>query len=751
MLHLRFRPLFFLLLATLLFGTAKAQPAAPLVVMNLAAHPDDEDGRTLTYYRHARNAVAYSVIFTRGEGGQNEIGPELYEALGAIRTEETERAARHLGTQVFFLNFYDFGYSKHAAEAFEKWGGRDAVTARLVYLIRKLKPDVLFTNHDTVTVGPRRQHGQHQAVGIAGYDAFTLAADPSYHPEQLAEDGVDLWQPKRLFWRLWRGRADGAYDVALPVGAVDPETGKPYYERAVAAIMEHASQGMGQFANRLRGDTTYFRLIRAATDAPLDPHDLAGNLPPNHAASPDLTYLIDSGRVPTLPDGALTTDHDVAVPGQSVSLRWEAALLPGRSVRWVLTGAVDTTLVLTGDAPGSARLRIAPDAVPTTPKKVYQYQRFLDHPPVVYALYREATDSLLAAGYLPLEVAPPVFVEAVDEVVRLRSGTNTIPIRARIFDPVTKRLTLDAAVTRDADGALIHEAHAALTPDATGHADADLTLDLPADLAHGDYTITLTALPDAAVRPPEPARTQLLGRVFEAAVAPGLRVGVVRSYDDTLEKALAELGVPYVMLDSLALADGNFGDLHTIVVDIRAYLVRPDLRAHNARLLEWVRRGGHLIVNYQKTFEWNPEYADPFDPNRKNPGDFSPYPIRLSRDRVTREDAPVTVLHPELPLFHAPNEITEATWDGWVQERGLYFPREYDPAYVELFEMNDPGEPPLRGSTLLARYGEGTYLYTALVWYRQLKRFHPGVYEMFANLVSLPLVDGRPATGSSGR
>ena len=135
---------------------------APLVVMNLAGHPDDEDGRTLTYYRRAKNAIAYSVIYTRGEGGQNEIGPELYEELGAIRTTETERAARILGTQTYYLNFNDFGYSKTARETFDLWGGEDLVTSRLVYLIRKLKPDVLFTNHDTLTPGPRRQHGQHQ-------------------------------------------------------------------------------------------------------------------------------------------------------------------------------------------------------------------------------------------------------------------------------------------------------------------------------------------------------------------------------------------------------------------------------------------------------------------------------------------------------------------------------------------------------------------------------------------------------------
>jgi len=147
--------------------------------MNLAAHPDDEDALTMAHYRHAHDAVVHSVIYTRGEGGQNEIGPELYAALGAIRTAETEAAARHLGTQVRFLNFDDFGYSKHASETFERWGGEDEVTGRLVYLIRKLKPDVLFTNHDTLTVGPRTQHGHHQAVGISAYRAMQLAADPA--------------------------------------------------------------------------------------------------------------------------------------------------------------------------------------------------------------------------------------------------------------------------------------------------------------------------------------------------------------------------------------------------------------------------------------------------------------------------------------------------------------------------------------------------------------------------------------------
>ncbi len=739
-----------LVLTLLCAGSAWAQETPSLVVMNLAAHPDDEDGSTLAYYRKAKDAVAYSVIFTRGEGGQNEIGPELYEALGAIRTDETERAARHLGTQVQFLNYYDFGYSKEAAEAFEMWGGREAVTARLVYLIRKLKPDVLFTNHDTVTVGERRQHGQHQAVGISAYDAFALAADPAFHPEQLAEPGVDLWQPRRLFLRLWFWNEDVPHDVAVPVGALNPATGEPYTAAAADALIEHASQGMGQWAERIRAiEENRFKLLRTATDAPLDPSDLAGNLATNDAATPDLSYLIDAGRVPALPEGTYALDADAAVPGQSVRLTWEAPKLPARRLRWRFTGAVDTTLHLSDTTPGRATLLVAAGAKPSEPKAVYQYERFTNHPPVTYALYDAATDDLLAAGYLPLEVAPPLFVEAnAGDVMRLRPGKNALPVRVQVFDPAAKRITLNAAVSRDADRTVIVSTQADVEVNGEGEIDRTLDLDLPAGLAPGTYTVSVTALGAPATRTPQPAVDHLPARVFSVKVPEGLRVGVVESYDNTLSQALGELGIKAVLLDSLALAEGSFNDLQTIVIDIRAYLVRPGLRAHNDRLLDWVQGGGHLVVNYQKTFEWNPQYDDPFVAGQKNPEGFAPYPLTLGRDRVTREDAPVKVLlPPDHPLLTWPNNLDATVWDGWVQERGLYFPESYDEQYQELFCMSDPAEAPLCSSTLLAEVGAGTYLYTALVWYRQLKAFSPGAYAFFANLMSLPLADA----SASGR
>ncbi|HEX7071857.1 MAG TPA: PIG-L family deacetylase [Rhodothermales bacterium] len=709
-----------------------ADDAGTLVVMNLAAHPDDEDGRTLAYYRWARDARAYSVIYTRGEGGQNEIGPELYDELGAIRTRETERAARILGTQVFFLNFEDFGFSRTADEAFERWGGRDSVTARITYLIRKLKPDVLFTNHDTLSVGPGRQHGHHQAVGISAYDAFALAADPTYHPEQLEEEGVDLWQPKRLFLRHWN--QPGGYAVAVPVGDMDA-SGRSYADMAGDALREHASQGMDRFGGRFDAPATYFTLLRQSEDAPpIGDTDLAAGIVPTANRPASLRYLIDSRRIDMLPEGAISLSDSVGVPGGTVRVQFDVAKLPTLPVRIRFSGAIDTALTLTPNAPSAANLRLEPDAIPNRPHARYQYERFLSSPPVAYEVLALPGGVRTHGGYLPLDVAPALVVDAPVDVIRLDDASADVPIDLTVWDAGLGDLTLRVAVVDPERRDVLGEQYDTYSFDARTSLRDTVHVRVPAALPEGEYGVMVTA---SASEQSQTLHHALRARSVDVRAPRGLRVGVVESYDNALSTALADLGVELVLLDSMALAEGDLDDLHTIVIDMRAYLVRPDLRAYNDRLLAWVERGGHLVVNYHKTFDWNASYA--------------PYPIELSRARVTREDAPVRVLQPDHVLFHEPNELREGDWDGWVQERGLYFPANYDSRYTELFALNDPDEPEQRGSTLLAQYGEGTYLYTALVWYRQLKEYHPGAFRLFANMISLPATDGRVDLGLSAR
>ena len=215
-------------------------------------------------------------------------------------------------------------------------------------------------------------------------------------------------------------------------------------------------------------------------------------------------------------------------------------------------------------------------------------------------------------------------------------------------------------------------------------------------------------------------------RVLDATVAP-VHVGYVEGVGDEVAEAIAQLGVPLTFLDEAALAEGDLSVFDTIVLGVRAYLARPDLRTHNRRLLDYVAGGGTLLVQYNK-FEFNA-------------GPWGPYPISVGRGRVTDEDAPMRVLMPDHPAFTGPNRIDDSDWAGWVQERGLYFLAPGgDPAYRDLLASEDPFEynaGEKRGILVEARHGEGRWLYLGLGLWRQLPAGTPGAYRLLANLLSL--------------
>lgn len=228
-----------------------------LSLMCVATHPDDEDGATLTYYRKKFGYKTYALIATRGEGGQNEIGSELYEELGVLRTDEMGRASAHTGADLHFLDYPEFGFSKSADEAFEVWG-KEETLRRMVRKIRELRPDVIITHH-----GETGGHGHHQAVGRALMISFDMAADPKAFPEQLAE-GLEPWQAARLYHRSFSGGGSGS--VLVPFSELDPARGMSYARIAANALGEHATQGMGFFIDRFltsRSSSTY-KLMKEA-------------------------------------------------------------------------------------------------------------------------------------------------------------------------------------------------------------------------------------------------------------------------------------------------------------------------------------------------------------------------------------------------------------------------------------------------------------------------------------------------------
>jgi len=754
----------------------------PSVLVALSAHPDDEDGSTLAYYRMKHGVRTYSVFFSRGEGGQNEIGPELYKELGVLRTRETEEAARMLDTEVFFLNFIDFGYSKTATETFQFWGGRNAVLQRLVYMIRKLKPDVIMMNHN-----PIDGHGNHQAVAIAAIEAFDAAADPTFAPEQFQEQGIEPWQVKKLFWRAQRftGERREPVDVVNPVGELDTLRQKSYQQIALEALSQHKSQGMDRFA-LLRevnpAAKTMYRLIRSASRFANDTTNFFGGIEPLRDAlklrsagakllelSRNLiqasqtaerselfatlrTALADSDvksylemvdaqtqgkcagtyppvhcriarqwnqtiqRLAKLLTGIevkVSVSDSIVVAGQQFTVR-VLDIIPKR-YRGTLSFGIRVPKTWNVDSyEGGYKVTVPWNAETTLPLTEGIYKSYQSAPLVTVLSSTADRPPFILESPVLIEVAPRQMLSVEPKITRLREGGNEFTFKVRNYfnNKTAGRIQVelpDGWAATPADFIIEKE---------DGEASGKLVILPGRNVRDGSYR--------AVVRAHEATDTIVL-RKFELNVAREASVGVVKSYDTTVENALTELGSKFRLLDEKDLM-GELNQFSSIIVDIRAYLVREDVKKNNARLLEYVKKGGNLIVLYHKDFEWKSEYA--------------PYPLQLSRDRVVDENAPITILRPDHPLFNFPNKITESDWNGWVQERGLYFPDKYSKEYVELLSSNDPDEKPLNGGYLVAKYGSGTYIYTSYVWYRQWKEVHPGALRILANMISLPFATG---------
>ncbi len=732
-----------------------------LRLMCVATHPDDEDGATLTYYRKKYGYKTFALIATRGEGGQNEIGSELYEELGVLRTHEMANASNITGAELHFLDYPEFGFSKSAEEAFSVWGKEEALR-RMVRKIRELRPDVIITHHG-VTGG----HGHHQAVGRALMESFDLAGDPNAFPEQLKE-GLEPWQPARLYLRAFSGASKGGI-VEVPYSQLEPVRGVTYAEMAADALREHETQGMGFFIDRFlttRSKSNY-RLMKEAPGGTqgggtLDPPSAELFAGLKDRVAPESRTLSLKGSEHLTVDDALAhlawaanqnsteqrranrlavvaaelrlrpkiTDDEVT-PGQTVSISAELATygiedatsveFSLRTPSWFpasLPKPVESKVSSSGFATARFDVTVSPNQSPTIPHAEYLFQpHFLAPQFEVVAKVATARGTMELVEPILIDVAPKISVSYIDAPYLIQQGKDTHPTfhllvtnhtpgpnKAALALSSTKGLDLSAdtiplSFTKEGEQQLVT---------IEGKVDSQI--------GPGDYTIT-AAVSDTGYT------AQGTARVVDLAIPQGKNVGVIYSYDDTFMNTLERMGVPHEALEIDDFTADRLDEFTTIIVDIRAYLVRPDLVANNQTLLDYMHRGGSLIVMYQKTFEWNKAYA--------------PYTLQVGRNRVTVEDAPITVLVPDHPLFNVPNKIGAGDWDGWRQERGLYFPSRWADEYTPLIDVQDPGEHNPPGSCLITNYGKGVYLYTALGWYRQLRDLHPGTLRVFANMLAL--------------
>ena len=757
----------------------------PWTVMCVAAHPDDEDGSTLTILRRKYGVHTVSLFSTFGEGGQNAVGPELYEQLGVIRARETMAAAEVQGSEPHFLGFRDFGFSKSAEETFRAWGEKELLR-RMVLQIRLLRPDVIITNHDTTS-----GHGHHQATGRTVLQAFDAAADPKQFPEQLSQTSV--WQVQRLFVRA-RGQAEASTpSVTLDPNETDPVRGTTYAQQALDGLHKHATQGPWPKTVPAGGarPIRYALVKQAASAAPLPPNAKtpldglslpapeAEKLTPPTIENKPLTEFLDrrlellvsllSARrrgVFTAPKELVDTDSQrfklmssrldkaiAAVSGASVGLVSDSdALVPGEDaglnavvanagmaeiqIKQVKFRGLGTeTKLNTADKilPGTEATAEVKVVTPktlalTVPSSEHLYDgRLFGEPLVVEAELMIEGVSFFVTNETEREVAPEIEIVDLDpSPYVITPATSQKPLEFRV--KLKNHLATDFHGLLRVIGQSLETGREINIPGNASDTQnlvvrSPLVLGAPNQDLHVDITVDLP-------NPKEPIAKRSVPLVYaEALVVSGRKVGYIPSTDQTLERALAALGVDATKLTVDDIAKTNLSSYQTIIIDNRGYQAHPELIQLNNRLLKFVEDGGTLLVFYHRTGEWNPD-------EKSGRPQLAPYPIILGDERVTQEDAPVLFLQPKHPLLNFPNRITQKDFANWVQERGLYFPKEWDQHYTAILSTHDTGEAPLKGGLLVAPYGRGNYIYTSYVWYRQLRAGLPGGYRMFANLIS---------------
>ena len=757
----------------------------PWTVLCVAAHPDDEDGSTLTVLRRKYGVHTASLFSTYGEGGQNAVGPELYEDLGVIRARETLAAAAVQGSEAHFLGMRDFGFSKSAEETFKNWGERETLR-RMVLQIRQIRPDVIITNHDTTS-----GHGHHQATGRLILQAFAAAADPQQFPEQLKD--VSVWQTQRLFVR-YRSAGAGASDsnvVTIDPNEVDPIRGTSYAQQALNGLQQHATQGpWPKLVSPNGARVSRYKLVLEAKGAPA--------IPANAKTPLDGLQLPEALRArfaaPTLENKPLTESYAsrdavlislinarkrgvfsapanvsamdqhrfqlmaqrldralAVVSGASLSFSsTNPVLVPGlkEKLTATLSNSGNTEVIikrLEVEGVGPLRkLETAEKLLPNTetsgdveftnspsePLSVPSSEHLYDGHLFGQRVIARATLEVDGAPFTiestkSFDVAPAMEIVKVEPPLYVRTpGTANAPkfevtIRNNSSDPFVGSVKVngqnletgrDVTVAAHDKQVVGLEVRSAIEMNLRNHAKSEVAISVSKSNSK------------------EAVTTRNVTTLFaDARVAPNLRVGYLPSFDETLKRSLAALGVDAKELSVAEIQSGALQGFHTIIIDNRGYEAHPDLIPANGQLLKYVEKGGTLIVFYHKTDEWNT--------NDKRP-QLAPYPIRLSDDRVTDETATVKFLKPEHPLLNSPNKITEADFENWIQERGLYFPHQWDSQYTAILSTNDRGESPLDGGLLVAKYGKGNYIYTSYVWYRQLRGGISGGYRFFANMIS---------------
>ncbi|MDQ3192626.1 MAG: PIG-L family deacetylase [Bacteroidota bacterium] len=824
--------LFLLLLLIPFFATAQPYKQAdaaqirldleklknPARVLYIAAHPDDENTRLLSWMVSEKKCKTAYLSLTRGDGGQNLIGTEKAELLGIIRTQELLAARSVDGAEQFFSRAVDFGYSKNPEETFDKWG-KEEILSDVVWVIRNFRPDIIITRFPATGEGG---HGHHTASAILAIEAFEAAADPSKFAWQL--DYIQPWQAKRLFWNSFQPQRNPSADTTelfkIDVGGYNALLGNSYGEIASQSRSMHKSQGFG--SARYRGpQTEWFKFLagdRPKTDIFENVITDFSKIPGGASFGKSIEESIKNYD-PAAPEKTIPTllkayeqlneikntnlqtakrkeleqviidcaglffeavaEVYSANPDQAINLKSTVLLRNNTAFKLKsisIDGIKDTLINL--DLIKHQPLSI-PMSITISKDKNYTIPFWLKEEPKE-GLFQIKDTLKLAAPKGPADVrAVFTFVAGNKEYKFIRPLVYkwVSPVDGELYreleiipevmvnfnknvylfkEQKTSQVNLTVKAGKDNSEGTVK----LILPD--GWKSEPETKTFILNQKEEELTVIFNVIPPSNIQGNGPfeikAAVTSSNKTFNQSITrinyPHLPIQTLISeaksnlspLDITLQKVklayipgaddipiyLEKLGFDVAILTDDMIEAVNLNQYDVIITGIRAYNTNEKLKMSNRKLLQFVENGGNLVVQYNTS-------------NFTGTIDFQigPYPFKITRNRVTDENAQVSFTNPDHALLNYPNKITNQDFEGWVQERGIYFAGEFEENYQSVLSMHDKDEKPQQGSLIVADYGKGSFIYTGISFFRQLPAGVPGAYRLFVNLISYKNTSGK--------
>ena len=787
-------------------------------VLYLAAHPDDENTRLISYFSNQKHARTAYLSLTRGDGGQNLIGPEIREQLGLIRTQELLAARRIDGGQQFFSRANDFGYSKNPDETLKTWN-KDEVLSDVVWVIRNFKPDVIINRFDHRT--PGTTHGHHTSSAILSVEAFDITKDKSIYPDQLKY--TSTWQPERMFFntsswffsdqQAFREATKDEKYLTFDTGVYFPLKGLSNPEIASLSRSQHQSQGFGSTGSR-GSEMEYLELVKGSQPASREDvfsgintswtrveggaeiGEILGDVQQNFdftnpaSSLPQLLEAysliqkledehwksIKSEEIKSIIEACAglyleaISNSEFVSPEDNIRLNLEAinrsnaevelksiALNPQNRIEEIATVLRDNEdwqksfeYKVPGDASYTSpywlnkegtvgmyrvddRKLIGKPETPHTSSVTFKISINGTYIPFEKEIVYKYNDNVTGENYENFEIIPPVSVGFLEDVILFpNQKSKNIRIKVTAEKDNTKgtlKLNLPSgwqisprseAVNLPQKGSSITYTFKITPPSAQSEIWVNPVFET-SEKTYQDEVITIDY-------PHIPTQTLVVPSKLKLAKIDiqkkGENIGYIAGAGDVVPESLRQIGYNVSVLNPASITAESLAKYDAVVTGVRAYNVLEELRYKNNELLKYVEHGGTLVSQYNKD-------------RGITVSQIGPFPFKLSYDRVTEEDAEVTFVARDSLVLNSPNKITKSDFEGWVQERGLYFPHTWDENYSTVLSMHDKNEGSTEGSLLVAKYGKGYYVYTGLSFFRQFPAGVAGSYRLFANLLSL--------------